>query len=130
MTATRNEIYNLIHRVGTRPIYVNDITQFWNKFYVITWSWGMCNTQYIYGKDNECMGFAFKVNGLLHKGWVVVTLNGRDLFDIYLTKPVLKFGSLNTATPTKSNVYIEDFIFTLDTLIETPKEETTYEYTN
>ena len=130
MTATSNEIYNLINRDGARPIYPDDIEQLCRKFYVIIWSWGMCRRQYVSNKDGECMGFTFKVNGRLHKGWVIVTLNGCDLFDIYLTKPVLKFGSLNTATPTKSNVYIEDFIYTLDCLIETPQEEIIYEYRN
>jgi hypothetical protein len=74
----------------------------------IVWCWGAENWTLI---DNKAL--RFKSNGYLHKGHVYITVNGLDLFDIYITtlsgkiKEVIK------------DVYLDDLIEVIDRRIET-----------
>lgn len=71
------------------------------------WSWGAS----AWTKMNEKV-LRFKVNAHRHKGHIYVAVNGADLFDIYLT--TLKGRVIKTFT----DVYLEDFIDTIDNEIE------------
>lgn len=81
----------------------------------IVWSWGaekwcMCGD----GKSGrEVKAIRFKSNGFLHKGLVYITVNGLDLFDIYLTT---LNGKIKSVT---NDIYLEDLINTIDRLVET-----------
>lgn len=58
------------------------------------------------------MGLKFRVSGNHHKGYVVLTVNGLDLFDIYL---------LNMKGEVKEkieSIYLEDLIDTIDKKVE------------
>lgn len=58
------------------------------------------------------IGLQFRVSGHHHKGLVILTVNGLDLFDIYLTK-------LNGEIKEKiSDVYLEDLIDVIDKKVE------------
>ena len=58
------------------------------------------------------IGLQFRVSGHHHKGLVILTVNGLDLFDIYLTK-------LNGEIKEKiSDVYLEDLIDVIDRKVE------------
>lgn len=58
------------------------------------------------------IGLQFRVSGHHHKGLVILTVNGLDLFDIYLTK-------LNGEIKEKiSDIYLEDLIDVIDRKVE------------
>jgi len=58
------------------------------------------------------IGLQFRVSGHHHKGLVILTVNGADLFDIYLTK-------LNGEIKEKiSDIYLEDLIDVIDRKVE------------
>ena len=86
-------------------------------------SWGFKRaTALISGETNSCHGFAFKVNGKLHKGWVLITVNFMDYYDITLTPSTIKEGYRNREnfSKTAENVFVGDLVRILDSLIETP----------
>lgn len=129
MSITQSEIGTLARNNRGRGLNPKEMVQILRSNNIITMSWGT-ETLIAFGRpsfyNNQtdiADGFGFKVNGRLHKGWVLITVNGSDLFDIYLTKPQLKYGSTSGMKPTVSDVYLEDLMDTLDNLIETPKKE-------
>jgi len=71
-------------------------------------SWGF-RSPFIMVKN---YAFRFTVSGMHHKGHVYIVLNGLDLFDIYYT------SNQGTIKKISKDVYIEDFIETLDVNIE------------
>lgn len=77
----------------------------------IVWCWGARNWTNV---ENH-KALKFRVSGRLFKGFVYITVNGLDLFDIYFTH-------VGTSTIVKkvNNVYIEDLIETIDKIVETP----------
>lgn len=73
----------------------------------IVWSWGFHNTKPL---EN---GLSFKVQGFLHKGWVVIKYNeGSDLFDITLLS--------NQMQEVKSieGIYVDQLIDVIDDMVE------------
>ncbi len=74
----------------------------------IVWCWGARGwTRY---PDNKAL--RFRVSGMLHKGFVFLTVNGSDLFDIHLTnlKGVIK--------ETKTDIFVGDLINIIDSMVE------------
>ena len=73
----------------------------------VVWSWG---TQNYIAFEN---GLQFKVNGFIHKGWVIVKYNeGTDLFNISL---------LNSKMINKNEVeevYFDELVNVIDGLVE------------
>ena len=59
----------------------------------------------------------FKVNGRLHKGFVIITLNGMDTYDIHLATK--DFDLVGEAT---TDIYEDQLVYVLDNLIETPEK--------
>lgn len=129
MSITKNELGTLARKNRGRGINAGDVVQIFRSNNIVVMSWGpeiltgFGSFAFYSGNNNIADGFGIKVNGRLHKGWVLITVNNLDLFNIYLTAPRLKFGSTEGMKPTVTNVYLEDLIETLDYLIETPKEE-------
>ena len=73
----------------------------------IVWSWGFNSLKPIQN------GLAFKVQGFLHKGWVLVEYNeGSDLFDIKLLSDQLE--EINSI----EGIYIDDLIAVIDDAVE------------
>ena len=71
------------------------------------WSWGFHNPKAIQN------GLAFKVQGFLHKGWVVIEYNeGSDLFDMKLLSNQLE------EVKSIEGVYFDELIDTIDDAVE------------
>lgn len=74
----------------------------------IVWCWGAKGwTRY---PNNKAL--RFRVSGMLHKGFVFLTVNGSDLFDIHLTN--LK-GKIKKSI---TDVFVGDLINTIDSHVE------------
>jgi hypothetical protein len=58
------------------------------------------------------MGLKFRVSGHHHKGYVILTVNGADLFDIYL------INMKGMVKEKIEDVYLEDLIDTIDKKVE------------
>lgn len=78
----------------------------------IFWSWGVeyaKPTQY-----KQMTGIELKVNGLLHKGIVIVALNeGSDTYEVY------KLNNKQEELEGVQNVYVDELVSVCDRLIET-----------
>lgn len=73
----------------------------------IVWSWGFHNPKPF---EN---GLSFKVQGFLHKGWVIVEYNeGSDLFDIKLLNDQLK------EIKSIESIYLDQLINIIDDMVE------------
>jgi hypothetical protein len=74
-------------------------------------SWGVSQTR-VLKKDNEGYGLLFRVNGHHHKGFVLITLNFLDYFDVRLisTKAVVK--------DTVEDVFVGDLFNVIDEKVE------------
>lgn len=87
----------------------------------ILWSWGASKFQsvkqnQISGINEEYLGgLLFYVRGMKHKGHVFITLNGLDLYNIYIGH--VRKGKMNPKKSIK-DVYAEDMSDIIDDLIE------------
>jgi len=73
----------------------------------IVWSWGFNSP-----KPTQ-NGLVFKVQGFLHKGWVIIQYDeGSDLFDIKLLTDQLK------ETKSIEGIYIDELIDVIDDAVE------------
>lgn len=73
----------------------------------IVWSWGFHNPKAIQN------GLAFKVQGFLHKGWVLVEYDkGADLFDIKLLSDQLE------EVKSIEGIYVDELIDVIDDAVE------------
>ena len=70
-------------------------------------SWGACNFSNINDK-----GLLFKSNGHHHKGYVFITLNGLDLYDVHILNG--RFDHKETI----SDIYFDDLFDVIDKRIE------------
>ena len=64
-------------------------------------------------------GIRFKVKGQLHRGYVEVTLNGSDLYDVRGFHTWGKKGIIEDFT--MKDIYFDVLVETLDCYIETPE---------
>jgi hypothetical protein len=74
---------------------------------VKVWSWGAKSYS---NWQNKAL--AFRVSGHLHKGIVVLSVNGSDLFDVYLLNLKRQIKQVVT------DVHVEDLITTIDEKVE------------
>lgn len=73
----------------------------------IVWSWGFNSPKPVQN------GLTFKVQGFLHKGWVLVEYNeGSDLFDIKLLTNQLK------EVKSIEGIYVDQLIDVIDDAVE------------
>lgn len=85
-------------------------------------SWGV--SKRIATVYNDMATLALYVNGLLHKGWVYVSLDeGRDCYIITLLSADRK-----TITDVRDEIYCEELGETIDNLVERKAEWTDEEY--
>jgi hypothetical protein len=64
-----------------RPIYMPDLLANLQSNRSIFWSWGVEGMVKI-ANNSEDFGLMFHVQGAKFKGWVVISLNGMDYFDV------------------------------------------------
>lgn len=86
----------------------------------VYWSWGVSNVGAAYFKGEPSLLLA--VNGLLHKGLVVITLDDSDTYSIRL------FDSQGKEVSCTTDVYCEEIGSLLDSLVERKAEWTEQEY--
>lgn len=86
----------------------------------VYWSWGVSNVGAAYFKGEPSLLLA--VNGLLHKGLVVITLDDSDTYSIRL------FDSQGKEVSCTTDVYCEEIGSLLDSLVERKAEWTELEY--
>jgi len=77
------------------------------KMNPMVWSWGAHNWTNLGNKF-----LVFQVNGHHHKGFVMIGVNGLDLFDIYLITPKKEVKE------TIENIYLEDLLEVVDKKVE------------
>lgn len=94
---------------------------FWSIDLPTFWSWGVSKKVFTF--YNDMPSLKLRVSGLVHKGWVVVSLNeGRDTYDVRL---------LNVKEEEKAvyeDVYADVLGSFIDDKIERPVSMTTDEY--
>lgn len=74
-----------------------------------------------------CAGLIFRVNGLQHRGRVVVTLDeGRDLYDVATLQEI---DGEAVTTKQQKGVFCDDLAHVIDTMVERPEGMTAEEYT-
>lgn len=74
-----------------------------------SWGYRMATTAVIVTEDVMCPALQFNVSGRKHVGRVYVALNSGDTYDVYFK---------HDAPPVASDVYVEELLSTLDSLIE------------
>jgi hypothetical protein len=88
----------------------------------VVMSWGVYKR--IATVYNDMATLALRVSGVLHKGWVYVSLDeGRDCYTITLLSPDKK-----TVVGVRDEVYCEELGSVIDSLIERKDEWTDEEY--
>lgn len=81
------------------------------------WCWGVSKTYFGYHEDMPTL--MLRVSGLIHKGWVYVSLNeGMDCYEIRL------LNTRKTLKKTISEVYCDNLGSMIDHLIEKPDSMT------
>jgi len=120
MSQTKTELVRLANEIGARPCngeeVINILKQ--NRYKVI--SWGSKHFTSLFKEESSAIGFCFQVNGNLHKGWVLITVNASDLYDVTLTKNVLRSGyhiKPENCIPTKTDIYFTDLLEVIDKLV-------------
>jgi hypothetical protein len=71
-------------------------------------------------------GLIFRVNGLQHRGSVIVTLDeGRDLYDVATLQEI---DGETVTTKQQKGVFCDDLAHVIDTMVERPEGMTDEEY--
>ena len=102
-----NQIKSVSLSLLKREYSVSELSTNIRSLGPIVWSWGMSA---VWNLDNK--GLIFRVNGHHHKGWVLITLNWDDTFEVHL---INKDSSIKK---TFDMVYIDSLIETIDTAVE------------
>ena len=79
----------------------------------IFWSWGVRDF-----KNYSNKVLRFTVSGHHHKGHVYITVNGNDLYDVYLT------SNQGNIRDTYTDIYFDDLVEIIDNRIEKIKDYT------
>ena len=104
----KQETYNELKKLTCRnfnpeeTIQVLKGTNLWGFF-----SWGVSKMVRF-----DTVGLLLKVNGHFHKGWVFITLNFLDLYDVHLLNNQYK------VIETITNIYFDELFDTIDQKIE------------
>lgn len=84
--------------------------QYGHERKVILGSWGFSKPSIIE------RGLRFHVNGALHRGWVDVTLNGCDLYDIRVWRT---WGKKTIEVTSREDIYFDVLVEVIDRIVET-----------
>ena len=94
----------------------------------VVWSWGQHGLQSVTGEQAEDLGIEcsrgalkFNVNGYLHKGHVLVSLNGADTYDVFICN--ISKGKMKIKEKIEG-IYFEEFGSWIDNQVEQSYEET------
>lgn len=88
----------------------------------VFWSWGVSKYSYTFHKDMPTL--MLRVSGVLHKGWVYVSLNeGMDVYEIFLYDVSRKKCKNHI-----DEVYCDGLGRTIDSLVERAPQMTDNEY--
>ena len=121
MSITKTELHSIAKKYGDRNFNTRDINTLMANNPNLPISWGFTGATALVERDTkDCFGFAFRVNGKLHKGWVLITLNFMDYFDITLTPKTMKKGyhTKENISTTRENVFVGDLIKSIDSLVQ------------
>ncbi len=94
-----------------REFDVKEILVFLQRYNFRFWSWGSKNFSNVDDK-----GLLFKVNGHHHKGYVLITLDWMDTFDVHI------INTRGRVLDTFEGVYIDQLFETIDNRVERIKE--------
>jgi hypothetical protein len=94
-----------------REFDVKEILVFLQRYNFRFWSWGSKNFSNVMDK-----GLLFKVNGHHHKGYILITLDWSDTFDVHI------INTRGKVLDTYTEVYIDRLFETIDNRIEKIKE--------
>jgi hypothetical protein len=121
MSITKTELHSIAKKFGDRNFNPRDVMKIMQMSPALPITWGFKSAVALTERDSrECFGFAFRVSGNLHKGWVLITLNFMDYYDVTLTPITLKKGynTQKNISKTKENVFVGDLIKTIDSIVE------------
>jgi hypothetical protein len=121
MSITKTELHSIAKKFGDRNFNPRDVIKIMQMNPALPITWGFKSAVALIERDSrECFGFAFRVSGNLHKGWVLITLNFMDYYDVTLTPITLKKGyhTQKNISKTKENVFVGDLIKTIDSIVE------------
>lgn len=102
-----NQIKSVSFSLLKRDFNVSELSTNIRSVGPVVWSWGMCEV----GNMND-KGLIFKVNGHHHKGWVLITLDWDDTFEVHL------INTDSSIKKTFSMVYVDMLIDIIDTAVE------------
>jgi hypothetical protein len=124
---TKAEFKTRLTECGERSFFADDtITNCLKRNPLYLMCWGYRDLVKIKSTDypEEDFGFMFKVDGLLFKGVVYVTLSFTDLFTIRFFEAMKNKGGLLERTDLQENeIYVDMLIRTIDRVVETRVEE-------
>lgn len=95
-----------INEIGCREWDMVDIVSHMTKN-IKCWSWGIRNFA-----NYQHKVLRFRVSGHHHKGYVYISLNFMDTFDVYFT------NLQNEIKQERKEVYIDELINTIDRVVE------------
>lgn len=112
----KNDIFEMVK--GGIQFNVNETITLLKAYGAKYWCWGCSKMSIVETKERTsygtyAMGLMLTVNGYKHKGHVLITLNGSDLYDFVLLNRLYKpVGEKHT------DVYFDDLFDRIDELIE------------
>ena len=96
----------------------------------VIWSWGQSALQAVSGEQLKHLGISglgglkFKVNGMHHKGHVLVSLNFADTYDVYICS--IRKDTM-TVKEKLEGLYLDEFGTWIDEQVELVEDYTTAE---
>jgi len=88
----------------------NEVLKILRSNFSIFYSWG--STNFVVDNTKNTKMLRFKVNGMKHKGFVYIFLNGADLFDVYFT------DKKDVITKIVSDLYFDQLVEVIDEYVK------------
>lgn len=112
----KNKIFDLV-KDGI-PFNVNETANLLKRYGYLFMSWGCsCMSSVTVTEKTDfgtyAKGLLLTVNGMIHKGHVLITLNGSDLYDF-----VLLNKQYNPVGEKQTDIYFDDLFDQIDRLVE------------
>lgn len=101
------QIFQAVREYGVREFNPNETLSLLNKYTFRFWSWGANGFKNVANK-----GLFFKVQGHHHKGYVLITLNFADLYDVRL------FTTTGNLKDTITDLYFDQLFDAIDEKVE------------
>lgn len=108
-----HKIIEIANENACRPFNANETISYLKSYNPYGFmSWGVSKKVGLGNKDGECFALLIRVSGHHHKGWVVITLNFLDWFDVRLVS--VKGEVRETIT----DIFIGDLFSVIDEKVE------------